>query len=91
MRFSKDPPFYASSTQKGLIKEIASAHNILRKFEITPRAFRPPVGITNPRLGKVLDKVDMYNVNFSCRAINGGNRWIRKFFRTCRAADDTSN
>ncbi len=64
-------------SSKALIKEIASTQDILRKFEITPLAFRPPVGITNPRLGKVLDKADMYNVNFNCRAIDGGNRWIR--------------
>jgi peptidoglycan/xylan/chitin deacetylase (PgdA/CDA1 family) len=64
-------------SSKALIKEIASTQDILRKFEITPLAFRPPVGITNPRLGKVLDKSDMYNVNFNCRAIDGGNRWIR--------------
>jgi len=35
------------------------------------------VGITNPRLGKVLDKAGMYNLNFSCRAVDGGNRWIK--------------
>ena len=64
-------------SRKTLIKEIASAQDILRKFGITPLAFRPPVGITNPRLGKVLHKAEMYNVNFSCRAIDGGNRWIR--------------
>jgi peptidoglycan/xylan/chitin deacetylase (PgdA/CDA1 family) len=62
---------------KTLIKEITSAQDILRKFGITPLAFRPPVGITNPRLGKVLDKSGMYNVNFNCRAIDGGNRWIK--------------
>jgi len=64
-------------SSKTLIKEIASAQDILREFGITPLAFRPPVGITNPRLGKVLDKSGMYNVNFSCRAVDGGNRWIR--------------
>ncbi len=62
---------------KALIKEIESAQDILGKFGITPLAFRPPVGITNPRLGKVLDKSGMFNVNFSCRAIDGGNRWIK--------------
>ena len=64
-------------SSKTLIKEIGSTQDILRKFGITPLAFRPPVGITNPRLGKVLDKSGMFNVNFSCRAIDGGNRWIR--------------
>jgi len=66
--------FKSSNT---LIKEIESAQDILGKFGITPLAFRPPVGITNPRLGKVLDKAGMYNLNFSCRAVDGGNRWIK--------------
>lgn len=65
-------------SSKALVKEIESAQDILAKFGITPLAFRPPVGITNPRLGKVLDKSGMYNLNFSCRAIDGGNRWIKK-------------
>ena len=69
--------FIMFKSSKTLIKEIESAQEILREFGITPLAFRPPVGITNPRLGKVLDKADMYNVNFSCRAIDGGNRWIK--------------
>jgi len=65
-------------SSKTLIKEIESAQDILENFGITPLAFRPPVGITNPRLGKVLDKSGMYNLNFSCRAIDGGNRWMKK-------------
>ena len=76
--YSHDNLIMFKST-KALTKEIASAQDILGEFGIRPLAFRPPVGITNPRLGKVLDKSDMYNVNFSCRAIDGGNRWIRNF------------
>ncbi|MBC8418646.1 MAG: polysaccharide deacetylase family protein [Proteobacteria bacterium] len=64
-------------SSKTLMKEIESTQDILRKFGITPFAFRPPVGITNPRLWKALRKLGMYNVNFSCRAIEGGNRWIK--------------
>jgi peptidoglycan/xylan/chitin deacetylase (PgdA/CDA1 family) len=37
-----------------LRKEIMSAQSVLREFDITPLAFRPPVGITNPRLWRVL-------------------------------------
>ena len=64
-------------SSKTLIKEIESAQNMLKKFGVTPFAFRPPVGITNPRLWKVLQKSGMYNVNFSCRAVDGGNRRIK--------------
>ncbi|MBW1733306.1 MAG: polysaccharide deacetylase family protein [Deltaproteobacteria bacterium] len=60
-----------------LMREIESTQRILEGFGIRPLAFRPPVGITNPRLGKVLNRSNMYNVNFSCRAFDGGNRWIK--------------
>ncbi|MCF8145754.1 MAG: polysaccharide deacetylase family protein [Deltaproteobacteria bacterium] len=62
---------------KTLMKEIQSTQEILHNFGIRPLAFRPPVGITNPRLGKVLGKLEMYTVNFSCRAVDAGNRRIR--------------
>ncbi|MFO7598881.1 MAG: polysaccharide deacetylase family protein [Candidatus Desulfacyla sp.] len=60
-----------------LKKEIQSTQEILRRSGITPLAFRPPVGITNPGLWKVLRELGMYNVNFSCRAIDAGNRRIK--------------
>ena len=44
---------------------------------VVSSAFRPPAGITNPRLGKVLRQLDLCLVNFSCRALDGGNRWIK--------------
>jgi len=62
---------------KALKKEIQSTQEILRRSGITPLAFRPPVGITNPRLWRVLRELGMYNVNFSCRAVDAGNRRIR--------------
>ena len=60
-----------------LKKEIQTTQEILQRLGITPLAFRPPVGITNPGLWKVLRELGMYNVNFSCRAMDAGNRWIR--------------
>jgi len=64
-------------SSKTLMEEIESVQTALRGFGVMPLAFRPPVGITNPRLWKVLEKSGLYNVNFSCRAIDGGNRWIK--------------
>jgi len=69
--------FIMLKSSKTLMREIQSTQDILSKFGITPFAFRPPVGITNPKLWKVLQELGMYNVNFSCRAIDGGNRWIK--------------
>ncbi len=62
---------------KSIVKEIESAQNVLNDFGVMPLAFRPPVGITGPRLRPALLKSGMYIVNFSCRAFDGGNRWIK--------------
>lgn len=61
-----------------LWREIESTQNVLSAFGIRPLAFRPPVGITNPLLKPVLCKAGMYNVNFSCRAIDRGNRRVKQ-------------
>jgi peptidoglycan/xylan/chitin deacetylase (PgdA/CDA1 family) len=60
-----------------LYQEIAIAQDILNKFGILPFAFRPPVGLTNPKLGPILSQLDMICVTFSCRAYDRGNRRIR--------------
>ncbi len=62
---------------KTIAKEIESAQNVLGDFGIVPLAFRPPVGITGPRLRPALQNSGLYIVNFSCRAYDGGNRWIK--------------
>jgi peptidoglycan/xylan/chitin deacetylase (PgdA/CDA1 family) len=69
--------FIMFKSTKALTKEIESAQDTFKKFGVTPFVFRPPVGITNPRLWRVLQNSGMYNVNFSCRAVDGGNRWIK--------------
>ncbi len=69
--------FIMLKSARTLLKEIESAQNTLKRFGVMPVAFRPPVGIINPKLGKALKKCGMYNVNFSCRAIDGGNRWVK--------------
>jgi hypothetical protein len=39
------------------------------------------MGITDPRLGQLMKAKRMYVVNFSCRAHDGGNRWIKNLSR----------
>jgi peptidoglycan/xylan/chitin deacetylase (PgdA/CDA1 family) len=63
--------------RKTIANEIECAQNVLSDFGIVPLAFRPPVGITGPRLRPALLNSGMYIVNFSCRACDGGNRWIK--------------
>jgi len=65
--------FKTSST---IAEDIEAAQNVLSDFGIRPLAFRPPAGITSPRLRSALLKTGMYLVNFSCRPLDGGNRRI---------------
>ena len=63
-------------TSPNIVEDIEAAQNVLNDFGIRPLAFRPPAGITSPRMGSALLKTGMYLVNFSCRALDGGNRRI---------------
>jgi peptidoglycan/xylan/chitin deacetylase (PgdA/CDA1 family) len=70
-------PFLMLRSTKTLFREIASTHTTLTRFHISPVAFRPPVGITNPRLDNVLKQLGLYCVTFTCRAFDAGNRNVR--------------
>jgi len=74
--YSHDPLLMLRRSET-LYREIESTQALLRRFGIYPAAFRPPVGITNPRLAKVLLQQGLYCVTFSCRANDFGNRYIR--------------
>jgi peptidoglycan/xylan/chitin deacetylase (PgdA/CDA1 family) len=73
--YRHDPLLMLRSRTK-LKNEIAHTQELLANFAVRPRAFRPPVGITNPRLKGVLRELGMYCLTFSCRAFDRGNRRI---------------
>lgn len=56
--------------------EIAACQTTLLAMGVRPLAFRPPVGITNPRLRRALDELGLYCVTFSRRARDRGNQRI---------------
>ena len=58
------------------MEDIEAAQKVFNDFGIRPLAYRPPAGITSPRLRSALLKTGMYLVNFSCRPLDGGNRRI---------------
>lgn len=70
-------PFLMLKGRRTLQSEIESAQTLLQQFGIVPLAFRPPVGITNPNLWRVLLELGMFCVNFSCRVGDMGNRRIQ--------------
>ena len=43
---------------------------------VRPQLFRPPVGVTGPRLKSILADEGMTTVTFSCRPFDHGNRKI---------------
>ena len=61
--------------------EIEATQHALKDLGIVALAYRPPMGITSPRLRQVMQKEGMFVVNFSCRAWDGGNRRIRNLSR----------
>lgn len=61
-----------------LIREMAAAQHVFRRFGIIPLTFRPPVGVTTPRLPRALAETGMYVVNFSRRAGDLGNRRLHR-------------
>jgi peptidoglycan/xylan/chitin deacetylase (PgdA/CDA1 family) len=61
---------------KTLTAEIEATQAALRAVGVEACAYRPPMGITGPRLAPVMRAKGMFVVNFSCRARDGGNRWI---------------
>ena len=69
-------PFLMLKGTATLRREVSAAQQVLLKMGIVPLAFRPPVGITNSRLWRVLLENGMFCVNFSCRAADFGNRRI---------------
>lgn len=61
--------------------EIVATQRALAPLDIVPLAFRPPIGITTPAMGKVLAARNLFAVNFSCRAFDAGNRRIGRLSR----------
>src|SRR5512141_2394981 len=69
-------PFLMLKGIRTLRREIEATQSCLAGFGILPLAFRPPAGITNPLLRRVLLEQGMYCVNYSCRAVDFGTRRI---------------
>jgi len=71
-------PFLMLKGAATLRREVTSAQAVFRQFGIVPLVFRPPVGITGPRLWRVLLENGMFCLNFSLRARDMGNRRVNR-------------
>lgn len=70
-------PFLMLKGPKALRADIVRAQAALGALGATPRAFRPPVGVTNPHLWPVLLDEGLFCMNFSCRGADMGNRRVK--------------
>ncbi|TFH38291.1 MAG: methyltransferase domain-containing protein, partial [Chrysiogenales bacterium] len=84
-------PFLMLKGTNYLRGEIRHAREILARLGIITFAFRPPVGITSPRLWRPLLESGSHCVNFSRRAFDAGNRRLPgmadKLIRRIRPGD----
>jgi peptidoglycan/xylan/chitin deacetylase (PgdA/CDA1 family) len=60
-----------------LREDIQATQDILGRAGIRPLIFRPPVGVTSPRLKPVLASLGLQTITFSCRIFDRGNREVR--------------
>lgn len=70
--YSHDP-FVMMKSYRVLYREVDEAQRVLQKMGIDALAFRPPVGIINPKLPAILTRLGLFCVTFSCRARDAGN------------------
>ncbi len=72
----KHDSFLMLRSRQSLLQDLAKTQQLLESYGIQPRFFRPPAGITNPRLRAVLVKLNLQLLTFSCRGYDGGNKKI---------------
>ena len=70
-------PFLMLRGSRRLAWEVDRGQEILAEQGIRTIWFRPPVGLTNPRLARVLARRNLTCVNFSVRGADAGNRRIK--------------
>jgi hypothetical protein len=70
-------PFLMLRSCRRLAAEIEECQDVLARLGVIPLVFRPPVGITNPRLLGALRSQGLACVAFSCRPLDFGNRRLK--------------
>lgn len=68
--------FLMLRSSKRIAADIHRTQQKLKELGGEPVFYRPPAGITGPRLGKALQGENLHAVTFSCRAYDRGNRNI---------------
>lgn len=68
--------FLMLRSSRRIQQDLHKTQEVLARQGVRPLLFRPPVGITGPRLKKVLKQENLVAVNYRCRAFDRGNRRI---------------
>ena len=71
-------------SKKTLEQDIRKTQEVLNRLGVQTFVFRPPIGITNPRLKSVLQNEDLLTVTFSCRPFDRGNQKIETLAKRVR-------
>lgn len=71
-------PILMLRTLARLERDVADCQAVLLAQGVRPLAFRPPVGITNPRLPIVLSRLGLGCVCFSNRPLDFGNKRVER-------------
>lgn len=84
-------PFLMLKSSSTIYREIFTTQELLRKMGVHTIAFRPPVGIVNPKLALLLEELGLDCITFSCRAADRGNRRVqgisRRILKKAKADD----
>lgn len=73
--------FVMLRSSRKLAEEVRDCQQTLAQFDIRPVAFRPPVGVTNPYLWRVLLESGLYCAGFRRRGRDMGNFRVRGLAR----------
>jgi len=70
------PPLLMLQGRRAIAREVDAGQAALAALGAAPLAFRPPVGVSHPELGRILLERNLFCLNFSCRAGDLGNRRV---------------
>jgi peptidoglycan/xylan/chitin deacetylase (PgdA/CDA1 family) len=70
-------PFVMLKGRRTLYREVGEANRVLLQAGVHALAFRPPVGIVNPKLFPILHELGLYCITFSLRAGDAGNYRVK--------------
>jgi peptidoglycan/xylan/chitin deacetylase (PgdA/CDA1 family) len=83
--------YFSLSSVKNMVEEIDKTNSLIEQTTgKKPRLFRPPFGVTNPRIANALKKTGMISAGWSLRSLDtvkSSDQVLRKLKRNLKAGD----